>query len=72
MKITENTTLSIGLVIAVVGGIYWLSFIAFETHANGAAIIDIQQSREQKEIDNRKFQREVLDRLIRIEGKISQ
>lgn len=58
-KITENTTLSIGLVIVLVGGVFWFSSIYFKTDANAAAVTELV-----------KFVKSVDKRLKRIEVKM--
>lgn len=68
MNLSEKSTISISLVITLIGGILWLSWIAFATHANGAAILELQN----KNKDDSNFQKEVLQRLTRIEERISK
>lgn len=63
MKINEQTSISISLVVTLVGGIIWLSYIAFQTTANSSQIVEIKQSAK----DELAYKKEVIERLSRIE-----
>lgn len=45
-RFTEDTSLSIGLVIGLIGGILWLSHIAFLSESNAAAIDEVQKKQD--------------------------
>lgn len=59
MRLDEKTSISISLVITIISGIMWLSFVSFQTNANTTEVTEMK-----------KYQREVLDRLIRIESRL--
>ena len=65
-KITEETLIPLGLVIAMIGGIFWLSSIYFETKTSAN---DIKDLKAQQELYNQTLSN-IDHRLSRIEGKL--
>ena len=75
--ISENTGISIGLVITLVGGIFWLSTIYFQGKANASAIEAIYQERGERRVEYLDTMKSLDDtlkemntRLSRIEGAV--
>jgi hypothetical protein len=46
MKITENTPIALGMVVVLIGGIFWLSRVAFVTESNALSIQTISDKQE--------------------------
>ena len=69
MKISENTTISISLVITVLAAVGWLTTIHNTGVANASAIKEIQVSRVSREDEYNKTMRLISERLARIEEK---
>lgn len=70
--ITESTTISVGLVLILVGGLSWLSTIYANELEHGRKITIIEQKIERKNEVDADFKREVIDRLARIEERVTQ
>ncbi len=68
--ITENTLVPISLVIAIGGGIFWLTEIYFNGQANANSITDIKQNQEKFIEDVSKDVAQIKKSLNRIEGKL--
>jgi hypothetical protein len=49
-EIDEKTTVTIGLLIAVMGGIGYVTFVAFQGNANAQAIKEIQIKQEKIDV----------------------
>lgn len=62
--ITEKTTLSIGLLITILGGASYVTYVAFQTEANAKMIRRIESKQELME--------EVRTRLAVIESKLER
>jgi hypothetical protein len=60
--ITENTAVSLSVLAVAVGGIFWITSLYFETHANSE---EIKQLKEEIKVINR-----IDRRLSRIEYKL--
>lgn len=66
--ISENTGISISLVITMAGGLVWLSTLYYKTEAIAHSISRVERKQDQYN-DN---QSEIIQRLSRIEGAISR
>jgi hypothetical protein len=71
VKITESTTVSVTLVIAIVGGVTWLSTIYATELEHGKKIQRVEEKLEKRDDDDSSFRKEVIDRLARIEERLS-
>lgn len=59
-KITEQSTITISLMIAIAGLAFWLGGVDSQTHANSDKVNKVSQNQEE-------FQKEVIQRLSRLE-----
>lgn len=50
MKISENTSVTVGVVLVIIGGIFWLSRIAFVSESNAQSIQEIQIKQDEIQI----------------------
>lgn len=66
--ITENTPISISLLISLAGGIFWLTTLYSKTEANAEALKRIEYNQE-KYTENLE---QINERLSRIEGYLKQ
>lgn len=48
MNITKNTSVSIGLVIVLIGGVGWLMSVHFQGLANASDIVEIKEDKKQE------------------------
>lgn len=66
--INESTSISVGLLITLVGGIFWLSTLYAKTEATAKAVerIEIRQNKYNDTVG------EINERLSRIEGAMSR
>lgn len=64
-KISENTPITISLVMVIIGGVVWLSTLYAHTEANSKSIDKISTTNEE-------FQKEVIQRLTRLEALIER
>jgi hypothetical protein len=65
-KISESTVIPISLLITFLGGVAWLTTMAYKTDATAQEVIAIKE-RQEVYIDR---MNEVISRLIRIESKL--
>lgn len=72
MKISENTSISISLVITVMAAVAWLVTMHNTGVANASAIKEIQVSRTQAKEEYNKNLVMVADRLARIETNLEK
>lgn len=66
--ISENTGISISLVITMAGGLVWLSTLYYKTEAIAQSVSRVELKQDQYN-DN---QSEIIQRLSRIEGALSR
>jgi hypothetical protein len=72
MKLTESTTVSITLVVVLVGGVGWLTTMNVLGMHTAKKVDALESKVEQKGASDQMFKEEVLQRLVRIEEKISR
>lgn len=65
-KITENTLIPISAVVILAGGIFWLSSLYVKSDVLAQRMSSIEENIKESEV----FQREVIERLARIEEAI--
>lgn len=74
MKINENTTIPLWAMIAsvpaIVGGIMWLSFIAYTSNSSASQITEIKSESKELHREVRLQLIQINDRLTRIETKL--
>lgn len=64
MSITKGTTISVGLVIVLISGVFWLNTIYFQGQANASDIVEMKQDKYLEQ----KFREKVINDL----GEIKQ
>lgn len=69
-KISENTSMSISLVITVLAAVAWLTTMHNTGVANASAIKEIKESRTLRSEEYNKTMRAISERLASIESKI--
>lgn len=66
--ISENTPISISLLISIIGGIVWISNISAKAESNSQAVHRIEENQR----EYTKNLQEINERLSRIEGRLGQ
>jgi hypothetical protein len=76
LKIDENTTIPVQWALvaipALLGGMIWLSFIAYTSNTSAAQIVEMKAEAKEVTKDVSLQLREMNDRLSRIETKLEQ
>lgn len=71
-KITEKTLVPISLIIALCGGIIWLSAIWFKGESTASEFYEFKNEYKHNQSEDLKLSREILERLARIEEAIKR
>lgn len=66
-KITPETLVPLSLMGVLIGGIFWLSSMSIKSSIVYAKVDKLEEANSKQSEDNAKFQREVIERLARIE-----